>query len=223
MNYSNIKNLLLCGFIGFLVLTALVAIVAVFSESFGETQKRILATTFTISIASICAMASAAFIERRRLVALGMAGIASSALGGILLLLGIWNILLSDISFKVTATLITMSLAFAHGFLLALPKLDKRHYWVQAVTAITIGLLATQIIVALWIEIENVIYYRYLAVVAILAGLETLIIPILFKLRREIKEQPPELQLHLTLIDGNHYQNETGDKYEVKALDTTEK
>lgn len=221
MNYSNIKNLFLRGFIGFLVLTAIVAIIAVFNESFGETQKRILATTFTISIASICAMACAAFIERRRMVALGITGITSSTLGGILLLLGIWNILVSDISFKVTATLITISFAFAHSFLLALPKLDERHYLVQPVTAITIGILAIQIIVALWLELENVIYYQSLAVVAILVGLETLVIPILFKLRGEPKEQAQEL--HLTLIEGNQYKNASGDKYEVKALDTTEK
>lgn len=221
MNYSKVKNIFLRGFIGFLVLTALVAIVAVFSESFGETQKRILATTFTISIASICAMACAAFIERRELVTLGMAGIASSALAGGLLLLGIWNLLESNISFKITATFITISVAFAHAFLLALPELDKRYRWFQPVTAITIGLLAIQIIVALWTETESMIYYQSLAVVAILTGLETLVTPILFKLRGEEKEQAQEL--HLTLIDGNHYKNESGDKYEVKALDTIEK
>ncbi len=221
MNYSKVKNIFLRGFIGFLVLTALVAIVAVFSESFGETQKRILATTFTISIASICAMSCAAFIERRRLVSLGMAGIACSALAGALLLLGIWNLLESNISFKITATFITISVGFAHAFLLALPELDKRYNWVQPVTAITIGLLAIQIIVAMWIETESMIYYQSMAVVAILTGLETLVIPILIKLGGEEKEQAQEL--HLTLVDGNHYTNSAGDKYEVKALHTTEK
>ena len=217
MNYSKIKKIFLRGFIGFLVLTAIVAIVAVFNESFGETQKRILATTFTISIASICAMACAAFIERRGLITLGMAGITCSALGGALLLLGIWNILESEISFKVTATLITMSVAFAHSFLLALPELGKRHFWVQVVTAITIGLLAIQIIAAVWIEIENIIYYQSLIVVAILVGLETLVIPILLKLGGQ--EKPQTQELHLTHVDGNHFRNADGEMYEVKAVD----
>lgn len=220
MNYSRIKSLFLRGFIGFLVLTALIAIVAVFSESFGETQQRILASTFIISIASICAMSCAAFIERHSLVRLGATGIASSALGGTMLLLGIWNILEGDISFKITATLITISLAFAHAFLLALPELNKRYNWVQPVTVFTIGLLAIQIIVAVWTEIESLIYYQSLAVVAILVGLETLIIPILLKLGDKEKEQAQEL--HLTHVDGNHYTTTDRDMYEVKALDTTE-
>lgn len=220
MNYSNIKRIFLRGFIGFLVLTALVAIVAVFSESFGETQIRILATTFTISIASICAMACAAFIERRGLVTLGVSGIICSALGGILLLLGIWNLLDGDIYFKITASLITISLAFAHSFLLALPELDKRHNWLQPVTAITIGLLTIQIIVVVWIEVESMIYYQSLGVIAILVGLETLVIPILLKLKGGDKE--PTKELHLTHVDGNYYTNAAGDKYEVKALDTQE-
>lgn len=220
MNYSKVKKIFLRGFIGFLVLTALVAIFAVFSDSFGETQKRILATTFTISIASICAMACAAFIERRSLVWLGMAGIACSALAGVLLLLGIWNLFVSDFSFKITATFITISIAFAHAFLLALPELDKRYKWIQPATATTIGLLAILIIVVMWFETESTIFFQSIAVVAILTGLETLVIPILLKLGGKEKEQAQEL--HLTLVDGNHYTNADGDKYEVKALNTTE-
>ncbi len=220
MNYSKVKKIFLRGFIGFLVLTALVAIFAVFSDSFGETQKRILATTFTISIASICAMACAAFIERRSLVWLGMAGIACSALAGVLLLLGIWNLFVSDFSFKITATFITLSIAFAHGFLLALPELDKRYKWIQPATAITIGLLAILIIVVMWFETESAIFFRSIAVVAILTGLETLVIPILLKLGGKEKEQAQEL--HLTLVDGKYYTNAAGDKYEVKALNSTE-
>lgn len=220
MNYSKVKKIFLRGFIGFLVLTALVAIFAVFSDSFGETQKSILATTFTISIASICAMACAAFIERRSLVWLGTAGIACSALAGVLLLSGIWNLFVSDFSFKITASFITISIAFAHAFLLALPELDKRYKWIQPATATTIGLLAILIIVVMWFETESAIFFRSIAVVAILTGLETLVIPILLKLGGKEKEQAQEL--HLTLVDGNQYRNAAGDKYEVKALNTTE-
>ncbi|PKD44254.1 hypothetical protein [Rhodohalobacter barkolensis] len=220
MNYSKVKKIFLRGFIGFLVLTALVAIFAVFSDSFGETQKRILATTFTISIASICAMACAAFIERRSLVWLGTAGIACSALAGVLLLSGIWNLFVNDFSFKITATFITISIAFAHAFLLALPELDKRHKWIQPATATTIGLLAILIIVVMWFETESAIFFRSIAVLAILTGLETLVIPILLKLGGKEKEQAQEL--HLTLVDGKYYTNAAGDKYEVKALNSTE-
>lgn len=220
MNYSRIKDLFLRGFIGFLVLTALVAIIAVFSESFGKTQERILATTFTISIASICAMACAAFIERRKRVVPGLAGIASSMLAALLLLGGIWSFLTGDISFKITATFVAISVASAHAFLLALPELGQRR-WVQQATALTIGLLAAQIILAVWIEIESQTYFRALAVVAIVVGLETLVIPILLKLKD--KEKEPSEELLLTHVEGDLYKNASGDMYKVKALNAAEK
>ncbi len=51
MDYSEIKSLFLKTFIGFLILTAVIAIITVISGEFGDIQARILGTTFTISIA----------------------------------------------------------------------------------------------------------------------------------------------------------------------------
>jgi hypothetical protein len=65
MNYTELRKRLLKAFIGFLTLTALVAIGSVLSREFGETQLKVLATTFSITAGSICAMACVAFIERR--------------------------------------------------------------------------------------------------------------------------------------------------------------
>jgi hypothetical protein len=110
--------------------------------------------------------------------------------------------------------------AFAHAFLLALPELSKRHFWVQKATAVTIGILAIQIITAIWIEIENAVYFQSLAVIAILTGLETLVIPLLLKLG--VKEKVQSKELILTHVDNNLYKNSSGDMYEVKTLDAVE-
>lgn len=220
MDYSKIKKLFLRGFIGFLVLTAIIAIIAVLSESFGDTQMRILGSTFTISIASILAMACAAFIERRSKTSLGLAGIVTTIIGAILLLMGIWSIIETDFSFKVTASFITVAVAFAHAFLLALPDLDKNYLWVQQTSALTISIIAVLIITALWSETENLYYYRTMAVVAILVGLQSVVIPILNKLSG--KENSTSKELLLTHVDANLYKNSSGDIFEVKVLDSTE-
>jgi steroid delta-isomerase-like uncharacterized protein len=184
MDYKAIRKLSLKVFIGFLAFTALIAIVTVLSGDFGDTQMKILATTFTISAASICSMSCAAFIEKRRRTSLGLAGIFLCITGSILLIAGMWPEIDSDEYWKSTITVIVLAIAFAHAFLLLLPELDKKQKWVQRFASVSIGILAIQCIVAAWGEIENEDYYRFLAVVAIIVGLLTLVVPILMKLRK---------------------------------------
>ena len=75
MNSRELKRTLLKVFVGFLSLTAAIAILSVLTGEFGAFQVKVLATTMTISAASICAMSCAAFIEIRRKKVLGTIGI----------------------------------------------------------------------------------------------------------------------------------------------------
>lgn len=219
MDFTEIRKLLLRFFIGFLVLTALIAIVVVFSNEFGDLQQRILATTFTISIGSICSMSCAAFIERKKMVELGLTGLITSAITVILLILLIWASLEDEFWIKLIGSLITASFAFAHAFLLALPELEKQHKWVQAVTAGSIFILAVQIIVAIWMELENVTYFRIMAAVGILVGLETLTIPILLKMKSDDTEDGGNSKrLELFELDDGHYRDAEGKRYRVEEL-----
>jgi hypothetical protein len=78
MNYKTFRRRALQIAIGFLVLTALVAIVSVFMDDFGHLYAKILATCFTISVACLCTISSTAFIEQRRQVSIGSVGILLS-------------------------------------------------------------------------------------------------------------------------------------------------
>ena len=220
MNYTEIRKLSLKVFIGFLVLTALIAIISVLSGEFGELQVKILATTFTISAASICSMSCAAFIEKRKLIGLGLSGILLSVAAAVLVIAGIWPEIDSEEYWKTAITLIVLAIAFAHVFLLVLPELDHAQKWVQAVSSCSIGVLAIQIIVAVWGEINNEDYYRLLAVVAILVGLETLVVPILMKLRKG--SSGIRRALMLEHIEGEMYRDSAGKVYNVKEMNTEE-
>ena len=219
-DYSELKNLFLRGFIGFLALTAVIAIISVFNRDFGVVQTRILATTFTISVASICGMSCAAFIERRKWKILGLTGIMTSLLAAFFLLQGIWGVMDSIIHFKFTASFITAAFAFAHAFLLSLPELEKQYRWVQQLTAVTIAILSLLVILAIWLEIEPEYYYRILAVVAILAGLETLIIPILLKLKGSDTIETERLEL--SHVKDDIYRDPTGNTYHVQQMEGAE-
>lgn len=213
MNYSEIRRLSLKSFIGFLVLTALVGIVFVVSGEFGKLQIKILATCLAISAASICSMACAAFIEKRKHRALGLAGITLCIASALLAIFGMWPEIKDEEYWKATITLGVSAVALAHAFLLSLPHLDRRHTWVQMITSGSIGILALQIVIAAWAEIKGETYFRLLAVVAIVVGLETLVIPILMRFRQG-NGQPPK-RLVLRSVEGDLYEDASGKRYHV--------
>lgn len=224
MDFTRIRKTALRIFIAFLAFTALISIVFIFGEEFGDIQVRILMTSFTISISSICAMSCAAFIERRKMVNLGLTGMTVSVLTGLLVITVIWIDPNNDIFYKLIASMIAASLSFAHAFLLMLPELDKKHEWVQQSAAITITLLLTMIISMIWWEVENEFIFRMLGAVAIVVGLQTLVIPILLKLKSspdsvsnadETVSEGSTSELHLTHLQGDMYRDDKGKTYEV--------
>lgn len=213
-----IKKILIKVFISFLVITALIAIISVLVGDFGWLQLRISATTFIISVTSICLMTCATFIEKLKMKKLGFAGIILSIAGATSLIFGIWL----DISYKgywnISIALIVSAIAFTHAFLLILPQLDDNQKWVQKISFVSVGILAIQIMIAVWNEIDNEIYYRLIAVIAILVTLETIVIFILMKLQRK-NSKKTEL-LILEKVEGEVYKDSTGIEYKVIKINT---
>ena len=214
MDYSDIKSYFLKSFIGFLVLTAVIAIITVIGGEFGDIEGRILGTTFTISIASICAMSCAAFIEKRNFKPVGIIGMVFALMSAILIIAEIWGSVGSDLYYKITVAVVVCAFSFAHGLLLFIPKLQADKEWVQRAAAVIIALLSLQIIAGIWFEIDDSIYFRVMTVIAILVGLETLVIPILMKLSNGNDDEKETLNLQK--VDGNLYKDTAGKLYEVK-------
>ena len=218
MNYTEIRKLSLKCFVGFLVLTALIAIISVLSGDSGMLQVKIMATSATISTASICLMSCAAFIEKKKLAKLGLLGIFLSISAAILLIIGIWTETGSKEYWKTTISFVVFAIAFAHTFLLLLPRLDNKQKWVQSASTVSIGILALMTVAAAWGDIDDEGYYRVLAVAAIIVGFETLVIPILMKLR---KENSQETKLLILESIGNEiYKDSAGTLYNVKKINT---
>jgi hypothetical protein len=221
MDYAKFSRLSLKIFIGFLGLTALIAMISVMMGKFGELQEKILATSATISAASICLMSCAAFIDRKKHVKVGLLGVVLSVSAAILVIGGIWSEINNSVAERIMITLIVSAVAFAYAFLLVLPELDDRHKWVQPVSSVSIGILALQIIVAVWGDIENSWYLRFIAVVAIIVGLETVVIPILMKLRKIGGRANGKIVLEK--IEGDVYRDTTGKKYRLTEIDSQPK
>jgi len=113
MNPIEARKIFLKIFIGFLSLTALVAIFCVFVGNFGEFELKVLATTFAISAASICSMSCAAFIEIRKKKELGYLGITFSGIAALLAIFGLWTEIDREVYWKITFTFIVLSISLA--------------------------------------------------------------------------------------------------------------
>ncbi|SVC63661.1 uncharacterized protein METZ01_LOCUS316515 [marine metagenome] len=201
-----------------MVSTALIAIFFVLSGDFGEFELKVLATTFTISAASICSMSCAAFIEKRKKREFGLAGMTCAAIAALMLISGMWFEISGEVYWKSAITFIVLAVALAHAFLLILPDLDFNHRWTQLASPISIGILAIQIIVAVWNEIDSEGYFKLLAVVSIIVVLLTLVVPILMKMRKGVDEAIETLLLSKH-EDGTYIDNQ-GNMYEVEKINT---
>jgi hypothetical protein len=216
MDYGEIRKISLKVFIGFLGLTALIAIITLLSGKFRWFQWRVLGTSLTITAASVCAMSCAAFIEKKKQVLLGMTGIVLCVSAAILLIAGMWTEVENEVCWKVTMTLGVLGAGFAHAFLLFLPDLGDRYKWVQPASSVTIGILALLIVAFVWHQFKNDLYFRVLAAVAIIVSLETIVIPILMKLRKTTT--PDRRKLVLEKIDDDIYRDSEGNEYKLKLL-----
>lgn len=219
MNYTDLRRIFLKGFIGFLSLTAILAIMTMLSGNFGPTQGKILLTTLTISSASICALSCAAFIEKRKAAPLGLTGIGLAVVAAGHVLIGIWMEPFSEVYVKWMFSLVIAAVAFAHAFLLVLPDLDRAHRWVQAVSVVSIAVLALEIIIGMIYDIHGSGYFRLIGVTAIVVALETLVVPILLKLKKSQTQQSlAKTRLVLEKVEDNLWRAADGKCYQLQEV-----
>lgn len=213
MDYTRARKLFLKGFLGFLILTALLAIFSILTDTFGKTQAKILGTSSIISVASILSMSCAAFLERKRIPWLGFSGIAAAVVAALLSIVAIWAEIEDRDFIRVIMTFVVAAVGLAHAFLLVLPKLDSNQEWVQKASSVTIGTLCTLIIILIWGDFESEWYARILGVLGILTGLVTLAVPIMMRLRKETGSTARTLVL--TQQEDGLFTDASGTRYRV--------
>jgi hypothetical protein len=183
-----IRRVLLRVAIFALCVTALVAIVAVVSARFDETEAQILLTHVAIAAYTLFALAVSAVADRRPRMAI--AGWAACGIGLLLALLSIWAGWNGDADnlYRWTWILFVAAFTIAHVSLIDSRRRDSDGAAVRAVGAATI---ATVVVLGVLIAIglaraESVDdwYVRLLGVVAVLDVLGTLVVPIARKVEQ---------------------------------------
>lgn len=204
----------------FLALTALVALFSVLTGSMGELQGRILASSTTISLACVTAMACAAYRERGRHPRLGVLGIACSGLAAAMMLFGIWAYYSPAFWRFVFCTMI-WAFALAHAQLLCLPNLHASHRWTQNGAVAAIVTLTTLGSIAILAELEAEWLMRMLIALAIVVALFTLVVPILAKMRKaDAMDDHDATCERLVLVRGGDgvFRDGAGVSYRVERL-----
>ena len=216
MDYAQTRKAFLKGFLGFLVVTAVLAIYSILTDTFGPLQAKILGTSAIISAASILSMACAAFLERRRIPWLGFTGIASAVAAALVSIIAIWGEIENRDMIRAIMSLVVVAVGFAHAFLLVLPQLDRNQEWVQKASSTIIAVLAIMLIAMIWGDFESEWYARILSVMAILTGLVTLTVPLMMRLRKESHEAVRKLAL--TEREDGLFEDSDGTVFRVEEV-----
>lgn len=168
---------------------AVVAIIAILSGDWGETQVRIILTTLLLGAVSITALCHLAIADRAMRI-VGFVGLAASTVtlvGGLVLIWRDWNDERFEDWLKVFFVASIIAVSFAHANLLLLLA-GRRRLVVRIglmVTLVAIAVVAIMIILPIVSEGEipgfenEEWYWRLFGVVGILDVLGTVVVPVL--------------------------------------------
>jgi len=192
-----IRKAFLWSMIVSLAASAVMGIVAIIFDSFGNVSERVLATALLVSAFSMTSLAAAIVLDRRRMVAVSWTGIACSMLA-----LGVWIIIVwferslnewEEFTFKTGGTFTIAAVWCPHVGLLRLLRLDRPvHGWVRRATWISASLLALTIAAVIWTEEFEEWTGKTIAVLAILAGSGTAMTPVLAIIERVRRKDSAE-------------------------------
>jgi hypothetical protein len=119
---SSLRRAFLWSFLGFLGVTALIAIAVVVGGEFNDTMARVLGTTGSVSAGSVLAMACAAFRERERLA--GTIGIALAAVASVMLVALLWRDRVDEDQGRATLLAVIYAVSMAHAELMLLGRYE---------------------------------------------------------------------------------------------------
>jgi hypothetical protein len=182
----SIRKLFLYSLILSVVLTALLGIFLILSGRSDWLEVRVLLTALTVSALSICGLACGAYLERNSVRLVPLIGIVFALTAGLLLIIGIWSEPHSDTFWKLTLTLTTLAVAFAHISLLSLARLARRFGWLVILNYFFVfGVAALLIYIILGEPRGNDDIYRVISAMAIGMAAVTVLTPIFHRLSRD--------------------------------------
>jgi hypothetical protein len=180
MTKSSSTRVFLNLFILSVVINAVLGIWALLAGDFGDTQGKVLTTSFLVSAAMLSVLVNAPAMLRRRLWPVPVIGAATGAGGFALFIAVIWteDAGPGDSWIKLTLSALVVAAAATLASALALIALADRYRLLQPVAQGLIAVLAVSILIAIWVEPDMDWYARLIGVLSVLVAAVTLLIPV---------------------------------------------
>ena len=175
---------MLYSLVGSVVLGALLGIVLVLRNTWGWFEVRVILTTVTVAIASLCGLACDLSRTPRGANILPRGGLVLTLVAAGLILAGMWTDLNKDGFWKFTISVSIFAVATVHICLLSIAQLAKRFRWVYFIACQVIYGLAVLLAVIVFWELENERMFRFVAMISIVDAALTLVIPLLHRISR---------------------------------------
>ena len=179
-----VKKAFLYSLVASVLLSAFLGIVAILSGRFGWLEIRIILTTGTIAVASICGLASGAYLGTKTGQALPLSGIVFTLLAAAMIIMGIWIEVESEGYWKLAASISVFAVACAHLSLLSMARLAEWFQWSLVAACVVIFGVASLIVVMIFFEVDEMGMFQLLGVAAIVDAAMTILIPIFHRLSR---------------------------------------
>ena len=187
MKWKAATRVALIALLAALAMNALIGIIIVLKGDFGDTEGKLLGTTFGLALFTVLAIPSTVQLGRARFYALSGFGISVSVIAFILAVSAIWSDGAFDDVFltKLMVTFGVMAFASNHAALLLLASATPKVIKVTLFATITmLVVIAVALITSVWLEDLPKEIARPLTVFAILDVLGSMAVPMLSKLNR---------------------------------------
>ena len=183
-NHRNLKRPLLYLLVVSVIVSAVLGIIIVLRNTWDWFEIRVILTTVTVAIASLCGLACDLSRTPRGTNLLPLGGLLLTFLAAGLILVGMWADLESEAFWKSAWAISIFAVATVHVCLLSIAKLAGRFQWILLITCQVIyGLAILLCIMIIW-EIDSDRMFRLVAAVSIVDAALTLVIPLLHRISR---------------------------------------
>lgn len=186
------RRLWLNIFLVSITVNAALGIWALLVDDFGQTQGKILASSFLVSATMVGILINAAPMRERVLWPLPVIASTTSTTGFVLLISFVWLEPDSDVWPRLMLTSLTFAGGSTLAGLLGLLHLQDRHHILRQATVIAIGVLCVTIVAVLWAEPDSDWWLRVIGIESVIVAALTLALP---AIARFLPPSPPETSL----------------------------
>ncbi|MFW2380683.1 MAG: hypothetical protein ACN4GZ_02910 [Acidimicrobiales bacterium] len=168
-------------FLASIAVNAVLGIWALLIDDFGQTQGKVLATSFLVSAMMLSILVNGSPLEKRLLWPLPVLAGVSAAFGFVIFIVMVWTEMDEATPLKLAISALVVGAGGTLAGLLQLFSLRAAHEPLRRANLAVVMMLVLATLSAIWFELDAEWFVRFIGVLSVLAAAMTLAIPALAK------------------------------------------